>query len=122
MRSPSVGCANVSQMSLRACRTRPGDATDARLVTSLRGAVEPLIHAPEAVQPARIGGIARADLSRSRTRMVRQGATFTVMGRMSYPMKTRKGAPHIGGAPSHPQCAIPAAQGSSRQVKIPAKP
>src|SRR6516164_4962597 len=30
---------------------------DARLVTPLRGAVEPLVHAPEAVQSARIGRI-----------------------------------------------------------------
>src|SRR2546429_1752783 len=34
---------------------------DARLVASLRGAVEPLVHAPEAVEPARIGGIAVVD-------------------------------------------------------------
>src|SRR6185436_10439175 len=31
---------------------------DARLVAPLWCAVEPLVHAPEAVQPARIGGIA----------------------------------------------------------------
>src|SRR5256712_10337733 len=33
----------------------------ARLVTPLRGAVEPLVHAPEAVQSARIGGIGVVD-------------------------------------------------------------
>src|SRR5207245_2062205 len=34
---------------------------DARLVTPLGGAVEPLVHAPEAVQSARIGGIGVVD-------------------------------------------------------------
>src|SRR5438093_5621144 len=34
---------------------------DARLVASLRCAVEPLVHAPEAVQSARIGGIGVVD-------------------------------------------------------------
>src|SRR5262245_49945013 len=34
---------------------------DARLVASPGGAVEPLVHAPEAVQPARIGGIRVVD-------------------------------------------------------------
>src|SRR5438552_13673691 len=34
---------------------------DVRLVAPLGGAVEPLVHAPEAVQSARIGGIAVVD-------------------------------------------------------------
>src|SRR5882672_7444497 len=34
---------------------------EARLVTPLGGAVEPLVHAPEAVQSARIGGIGVVD-------------------------------------------------------------
>src|SRR6266446_1459032 len=34
---------------------------DAHLVASLWGAVEPLVHAPEAVQSARIGGIGVVD-------------------------------------------------------------
>src|SRR5436305_6953620 len=34
---------------------------DARLVAPLGCAVEPLVHAPEAVQPARIGGIGVGD-------------------------------------------------------------
>src|SRR5213594_2251216 len=34
---------------------------DARLVASLRCAVEPLVHAPEAVESARIGGIGMVD-------------------------------------------------------------
>src|SRR5206468_35870 len=34
---------------------------DARLVAPLGGAVEPLVHAPEAVQSARIGGIGVVD-------------------------------------------------------------
>src|SRR5712671_240482 len=34
---------------------------DARLVTPLGGAVEPLVHAPEAIQSARIGGIGVVD-------------------------------------------------------------
>src|SRR6202049_4552386 len=34
---------------------------DARLVAPLGGAVEPLVHAPEAVQSARIGGIGMVD-------------------------------------------------------------
>src|SRR5215470_14781146 len=34
---------------------------DALLVAPLGGAVEPLVHAPEAVQPARIGGVAVVD-------------------------------------------------------------
>src|SRR3970040_794378 len=34
---------------------------DARLVAPLASAVEPLVHAPEAVQSARIGGIAVVD-------------------------------------------------------------
>ena len=34
---------------------------EARLVASLRGAVEPLVHAPEAVQSARVGGIGVVD-------------------------------------------------------------
>src|SRR5688572_11538863 len=37
----------------------PPDAT--RLVAPLGGAVEPLVHAPEAVQPARVGGIGVVD-------------------------------------------------------------
>src|SRR5437667_8753996 len=36
---------------------------DARLVASPRGAVEPLVHAPEAVQSARIGGIGVVDVA-----------------------------------------------------------
>src|SRR6202043_1502951 len=34
---------------------------EARLVAPFRGAVEPLVHAPEAVQSARIGGVAMVD-------------------------------------------------------------
>src|SRR5262245_29455888 len=34
---------------------------DARLVTPLGGAVEPLVHAPEAIHSARIGGIGVVD-------------------------------------------------------------
>src|SRR2546427_3713289 len=34
---------------------------EARLVAPLGGAVEPLVHAPEAVHPARIGGIGVID-------------------------------------------------------------
>src|SRR5882672_3726514 len=34
---------------------------DARLVAPLGAAVEPLVHAPEAVQPARIGGVGVED-------------------------------------------------------------
>src|SRR3989442_6757490 len=57
-----------SRMRLRRVATRAGVLSkrlvlvvaappDARLVASLGGAVEPLVHAPEAVQSARIGGI-----------------------------------------------------------------
>ena len=42
---------------LSACRTRRGGATRRPSRCAFRGAVEPLVHAPEAVQYARIGGI-----------------------------------------------------------------
>ena len=46
---------------LSPCRTRRGGATRGRLVAPLGGAVEPLVHAPEAVHSARIGGIGVVD-------------------------------------------------------------
>src|SRR5437870_1368036 len=70
--SPSYAEKYCSRVRLRRVATRSGlmrkrlvfvvaAPPDARLVTPLGGAVEPLIHAPEAVQSARIGGIGVVD-------------------------------------------------------------
>src|SRR5712691_2168316 len=70
--SLSASSGECSRVRLRRVATRAGvlrkrlvfvvaAPPDARLVAPLAGAVEPLIHAPEAVQPARIGGIGVVD-------------------------------------------------------------
>src|SRR5271165_2034513 len=60
----------TSRPRLRQRHSRPGSVLlvlvvaappDARLVAPLGSAVEPLVHAPEAVQPAGIGGIGVVD-------------------------------------------------------------
>src|SRR5206468_3048532 len=62
VRSPVLGCAQRhprlgSALVVLVVAVPP----DARLVAPLGGAVEPLVHAPEAVQSARIGGIGVVD-------------------------------------------------------------
>src|SRR3979490_692873 len=63
--APSIALSSVPSASARA-RALVGvlvvsPPPAARLVASLGGAVEPLVHAPEAVQSARIGGIGVVD-------------------------------------------------------------
>ena len=53
---PLNGPCGLTITSLTACCTRRADATDTRLVLSLASAVEPLVHTPELVDSARIGG------------------------------------------------------------------
>src|SRR5439155_14680702 len=55
--TPTRACWRASALVILVMAAPP----DARLVAPLGGAVEPLIHAPEAVQSARIGGIGVVD-------------------------------------------------------------
>src|SRR5689334_15419846 len=51
-----------AMIRLSACRTRRGDATRCRPSRCAQGcAVEPLVHAPEAIQSAREGGVRVVD-------------------------------------------------------------
>src|SRR6185437_6936011 len=58
---PCIGCANGSRPGSAPVVLVVASPPDARLVSPLGGAVKPLVHAPETVQSARIGGIAVVD-------------------------------------------------------------
>src|SRR6266516_1129090 len=68
---------------------------DARLVAPPGGAVEPLVHAPEGVQSARVGGIGVVDRGRSHTtspfRIVISAPSRLLPGRVpAFTAKTRR--------------------------------
>src|SRR5262245_14239503 len=79
---------------------------DARLVTSLGGAVEPLVHAPEAVHSARIGGIRVVDDTVLEDERAHARPLACVSGHVGYGHRRHLGARPLVAAPLQRRLAL----------------